>query len=87
MNLKTIGFKTMYKKHDFDGLMLAIQVDEEGSRSKERVFSQCGKNAEWDYTNQAPELWDQYNTDFKDSEHVRIHHSFKLDRIRYMEIH
>lgn len=71
--LKTIGLKQCIKKHEFSGLMLAIRADEEGSRSKERVFSRRGKNAEWDYINQAPELWDQYNTDFKVGEHVRIH--------------
>jgi len=54
--LKTDGLQQVVTKYEFEGLILGIRRDEEGSRSKERVFSERNKDAEWDYTNQPPEL-------------------------------
>lgn len=71
--LKTDGLQQVVTKHEFDGLILGIRRDEEGSRSKERVFSVRNKESEWDYTNQPPELWDQFKTDFPKGNHVRVH--------------
>lgn len=71
--LKTEGLQQVVTKHEFDGLILGIRRDEEGSRSKERVFSVRNKESEWDYTNQSPELWDQFKTDFPKGNHVRVH--------------
>ncbi|MHB1420568.1 MAG: sulfate adenylyltransferase subunit CysD [Bacillota bacterium] len=71
--LKTEGLQQVVVQHEFDGLILGIRRDEEGSRSKERVFSVRNKDSEWDYTNQPPELWDQFKTDFPKGNHVRVH--------------
>ena len=71
--LKTDGLQQVVTKYEFDGLILGIRSDEEGSRSKERVFSERNKDSEWDYTNQAPELWDQFKTDFPKGNHIRVH--------------
>jgi len=70
---KTKGLKQFVDKHKFEGLMLAVRADEEGSRSKERFFSKRNADFGWDYTEQAPELWNQYNIDFKKGEHIRVH--------------
>ena len=71
--LKTEGLQQMSKKYQFDGLIVGVRRDEEGSRSKERVFSERNKNDEWDYSNQPPELWDQFKTDFPKGNHIRVH--------------
>ncbi|MFA7114986.1 MAG: sulfate adenylyltransferase subunit CysD, partial [Candidatus Omnitrophota bacterium] len=60
-------------KEVFTGIILGIRSDEEGSRSKERYFSVRDKNNQWRVGEQAPEFWDQYNTDLPPKEHVRIH--------------
>jgi len=85
--LKTVALKQCIEEHQFDGLCLAIRSDEEGSRSKERFFSKRTSNAQWDYTNQAPELWGQYNTDHAKGEHIRVHpilHWTELDVWEYI---
>lgn len=71
--LKTEGLAQVNKKYEFEGLILGIRRDEEGSRSKERVFSERNADSKWDYTNQPPELWDQFKTDFKKGNHIRVH--------------
>lgn len=71
--LKTDPLLEVVSKYKFEGLILGIRRDEEGSRSKERVFSERNKDSEWDYTNQPPELWDQFKTDFPKGNHIRIH--------------
>ncbi|MDK2917967.1 MAG: sulfate adenylyltransferase subunit 2 [Candidatus Petromonas sp.] len=71
--LKTEGLAQVIKEHKFEGLILGIRRDEEGSRSKERVFSERNVDSKWDYTNQPPELWDQFKTDFKKGNHIRVH--------------
>jgi sulfate adenylyltransferase subunit 2 len=57
----------------YTGVIAGVRADEEGSRSKERYFSARDKDNEWDIADQAPELWDQYKTDFAPGTHVRIH--------------
>jgi sulfate adenylyltransferase subunit 2 len=71
--LKTQGLQQVLDKHGFKGVFLGIRRDEEGSRAKERVFSPRDKNFEWNYKDQPPELWDQFNTSFGPETHVRIH--------------
>lgn len=71
--LKTDGLQQVVTQYGFDGLILGIRRDEEGSRSKERVFSERNAESEWDYTNQPPELWDQFKTDFPKGNHIRVH--------------
>lgn len=71
--LKSEGLAQVIKKYEFEGLILGIRRDEEGSRSKERVFSERSADSQWDYINQPPELWDQFKTDFKKGNHIRVH--------------
>lgn len=57
----------------FTGVIVGVRADEEGSRSKERYFSARDAQSEWDVSDQPPELWKQYKTDFAPGAHVRIH--------------
>ena len=57
----------------YTGVILGIRADEEGSRSKERYFSERGVSNEWDISEQPPELWNQFKTEFKPGTHIRIH--------------
>ncbi|MEZ6008551.1 MAG: sulfate adenylyltransferase subunit CysD [Planctomycetota bacterium] len=57
----------------FHAVIAGIRADEEGSRSKERVFSPRGVDNTWDVAEQPPELWNQYKTDFAPGTHVRVH--------------
>ena len=60
-------------REPYTGIIAGIRADEEGSRSKERYFSPRDSESIWDIGEQPPEFWNQYNTDFKPSTHVRIH--------------
>lgn len=71
--LKTDALQYVIDKYKFEGLIVGVRRDEEGSRSKERIFSERNRESEWDYTNQPPELWDQFKTDFPKGHHIRIH--------------
>ncbi len=71
--LKTDALQQAIRKYEFEGLIVGVRRDEEGSRSKERVFSERNAEDEWDYTNQPPELWDQFKTDFPKGHHIRVH--------------
>lgn len=57
----------------FTGVIVGARADEEGSRSKERYFSARDRRSEWDVSDQPPELWKQYKTNFAPGTHVRIH--------------
>lgn len=69
--------KGCYEKDEdntsFNGIILGIRADEEGSRSKERYFSTRDNKNVWNVDRQPPEFWNQYKTDFKPGTHVRIH--------------
>jgi sulfate adenylyltransferase subunit 2 len=86
--LKTDALAEMTKERGFDGLVVGVRRDEEGSRSKERVFSERNAGDEWDYANQPPELWGQFKTEFPKGHHVRVHPILEwneLDVWRYIE--
>jgi len=57
----------------FTGVIVGARADEEGSRSKERYFSPRSQSNIWDVSEQPPEFWNQYKTDFAPGTHVRIH--------------
>jgi len=57
----------------FTGVIVGARADEEGSRSKERYFSPRTQSNIWDVSEQPPEFWNQYKTDFAPGTHVRIH--------------
>jgi len=71
--LKTDPLNKIVKKEKFDAMIAGIRRDEEGSRSKERYFSPRDKSSKWDYKDQPPEFWDQFQTDFGPNVHVRVH--------------
>lgn len=71
--LKTEAFRQTVDEHGFDAILLGIRRDEERSRSKERVFSMRNADFEWQYKEQPPEFWGQYNVEVPDGAHVRVH--------------
>ena len=86
--LKTVALNQVVHKYAFDGLIVGVRQDEEGSRSKERIFSERTAQDKWDYTNQPPELWDEVKTDFPKGNHIRVHpllHWTELDIWEYIQ--
>lgn len=57
----------------YTGVIVGVRADEEGSRSKERYFSPRDTHNDWDISDQPPEFWGQYKTDFVPGTHLRIH--------------
>ena len=57
----------------FTGVIVGVRADEEGSRSKERYFSPRDKSSDWNTSDQPPELWHQFKTDFAPGTHIRVH--------------
>ncbi|RDU65502.1 sulfate adenylyltransferase subunit CysD [Helicobacter sp. MIT 14-3879] len=57
----------------YNAVIVGVRSDEEGSRSKERVFSVRDNKHEWDASSQPPELWNLYKTEFAPGTHVRVH--------------
>ena len=70
---KTKRYEVDANKEPFTGVIVGARADEEGSRSKERYFSPRDKESEWNVSDQPPELWNQFKTDFAPDTHVRIH--------------
>jgi len=73
MNLETGKYEVELNSEPYGGLIVGIRSDEEGSRSKERVFSPRGISNDWEIADQPPEFWGQFNTDFPPKSHVRLH--------------
>ncbi len=71
--LKTEGLKKVLEEKKYNGVIVGVRSDEEGTRAKERYFSPRDKNNDWDFREQPPELWDQFKTRFEPGTHVRIH--------------
>ena len=69
--------KGIYEREErptpFTGVIVGGRADEEGSRSKERYFSARDEQNEWNITNQAPEFWNQFKTEFAPGTSVRVH--------------
>ena len=85
---KTYGLKKLVEREQFTGIFAGIRRDEEGTRAKERVFSPRSEDAAWDVRDQPPEFWNQYNTEFPQGTHVRIHpilHWTELDVWNYIK--
>lgn len=57
----------------FEGVIVGVRADEEGSRSKERYFSPRDQENEWNIGGQPPEFWNQFKTEFSPGTNVRIH--------------
>lgn len=86
--LKTNALKSVIKKNNFKAILLGIRRDEHGIRAKERYFSPRDEQFQWNYNDQPPELWDQYNSTVLEDEHFRIHpllHFVELDIWDYIK--
>jgi sulfate adenylyltransferase subunit 2 len=84
---KTEGLKSAIAKYGFTGIIAGIRRDEQATRAKERVFSPRLPTGEWNFREQPPEFWDQFNTDCPAGAHVRVHpllHWTELDIWRYI---
>ena len=57
----------------YTGVNVRVRAEEEGSRSKERYLSPRDTHNDWDISDQPPEFWGQYKTDFAPGTHLRIH--------------
>ena len=84
---KSLGLKQAIERYGFQGLITGIRRDEQATRAKERVFSPRGEEGAWDFRDQPPEFWGQYNTEFEPGGHVRVHpllHWTEVDIWRYI---
>ncbi|MDR3147677.1 MAG: sulfate adenylyltransferase subunit CysD, partial [Treponema sp.] len=66
-------WEEMESGEPYNAVIVGVRSDEEGSRSKERVFSSRDEKSEWDAGAQPPELWNLYKTEFAPRTHVRVH--------------
>ena len=73
LNHQTGVLELDHNTEPYTGVLLGIRADEEGSRSKERYFSPRDQQHDWQLTEQPPEFWDQFKTEFAPGTHVRIH--------------
>jgi sulfate adenylyltransferase subunit 2 len=71
--LKKDGLKQVLDSKGYTGVIVGVRRDEEPTRAKERYFSPRDKNMEWNVTDQPPEFWDQFKTDYEPGTHIRIH--------------
>ena len=70
---KTDSWSVAASAEAYNAVIVGVRSDEEGSRSKERVFSARDEKSEWDASAQPPELWNLYKTEFAPKTHVRVH--------------
>ncbi|MEM1060002.1 MAG: sulfate adenylyltransferase subunit CysD [Verrucomicrobiota bacterium] len=70
--LKTVALQQVMAEHQWDALITGIRRDEDSTRAKERYFSPRNAEFEWDYRDQPPEFWNQFTTEIKPGEHVRV---------------
>ncbi len=70
--LKTLALQQALAEHRWDALITGIRRDEDPTRAKERYFSPRNKENQWDYKDQPPEFWNQFNTDKEEGEHFRV---------------
>lgn len=73
LNHETGKYERYTEPEKFDGVIVGLRADEEGSRSKERYFSPRDQANSWDIGTQPPEFWNQFNTEFPPGTHLRIH--------------
>lgn len=71
--LKTEALNQVLSERGYNGVIVGVRSDEEGTRAKERYFSPRDQHNDWDFRDQPPELWDQFKVRFAPGTHVRIH--------------
>ncbi len=70
--LKTVALQQVMAERGWEALITGIRRDEDPTRAKERYFSPRNAEFEWDYKDQPPEFWNQFTTQIKPGEHVRV---------------
>jgi sulfate adenylyltransferase subunit 2 len=70
--LKTVALQQVISQYKWDALITGIRRDEDSTRAKERYFSPRNADFEWDYRDQPPEFWNQFTTEVKEGEHIRV---------------
>ncbi|MCK6453813.1 MAG: sulfate adenylyltransferase subunit CysD [Alphaproteobacteria bacterium] len=70
---KTLGLANAIRDFQLKGIIAGIRRDEERLRAKERVFSPRDETGQWNFREQPPEFWDQFNTAPPEGAHLRIH--------------
>ena len=70
--LQTTTLLDAIAEHRFDAAIGGARRDEERARAKERIFSFRNDFGHWDPKHQRPELWNLYNTQIAQGEHVRV---------------
>jgi sulfate adenylyltransferase subunit 2 len=86
--LKKDPLQVLVEQKKYAGIIVGVRRDEEPTRAKERYFSPRNQNMEWDATDQPPEFWNQFKTDFTPGSHIRIHpllHWTELNVWEYIE--
>ena len=73
LDQQTASFKPYPGREPFQGVILGVRADEEGTRSKERTFSVRNAHGKWDIAGQPPEFWSQFQTECPPGGHVRVH--------------
>ena len=85
---RSLGLKNAIQRDSLKGVVVGIRRDEHPVRAKERLFSPRSEGGQWDFRDQPPEFWDQYNTEFPPDSHIRVHPLLgwtELDVWRYIE--
>jgi len=70
--LQTVTLLDAIAEHRFDAVFGGGRRDEERARAKERIYSHRDEFGQWDPKNQRPELWNLYNANHRQGEHVRV---------------
>jgi sulfate adenylyltransferase subunit 2 len=86
--LKKDALQQVIEQKNYTGVIVGVRRDEEPTRAKERYFSPRTQTMAWDATDQPPELWNQFKTDFAPGTHIRIHpllHWTELNVWEYIE--
>ena len=73
LNHETGSYEISHGGEPYTGVIVGARADEEGSRSKERYFSPRDRQSEWDVSDQPPELWNYFKTEFAPGTHIRVH--------------
>ena len=86
--LKKDGLQQVIERYGYTGIIVGVRRDEDPTRAKERYFSPRNANMEWNSSDQPPEFWNQFKTDFAPGTHIRIHpllHWTELNVWEYIE--
>ncbi|MCC6954226.1 MAG: sulfate adenylyltransferase subunit CysD [Deltaproteobacteria bacterium] len=88
LNLQSGKYESARDLDPFGGLILGIRGDEEGTRSKERIFSIRAADGSWDISQQNLEPWGYFQSHVPSGGHVRVHPLLnwtELDIWEYLE--